>query len=170
MPILVPAILIAGFWVLLKLLEEPCDFCGLKNDAEECSNSSCKKNSCRDCGGYVELEYYKEWPVPNGGFYCPSHLKERKEEIQRLKSAIDESEWVEVFSKNYRGRTPPITKNKFITTKFHGDRDNAKRELKILAALEGCNVVVKAEFVQGKQESSENPNYISSIWQWKGLI
>ena len=169
-PILKIVVVTAGVLGFLKWLEEPCDFCGLKNDAEGCSDASCEKNSCRNCGGYVEVERYKEWLVSNGGFYCPGHLKERKEEIQRLKNAIDKSEGVEVFSKNYRGRTPPTTQNRWIATKSYRNRDDASRELKILAALEGCDAVIKAEFIREETSDSENPNYVYSMWKYKGLI
>ena len=164
MPILGPLLLIAGIWVIASLLEEPCDFCDAKRDVTKCSDPDCKKNICINCAGYVR-PYYKEWPVSEDdeGFYCPIHFEGRNEEMQKLKNAIDKSERVEVFSKNYGGGTPPITKNRWITTKSYRNRDDANRELRILAALEGCSVVVKAEFVKERYKSWENPNYVYSM-------
>ena len=85
--------------------------------------------------------------------------------------AIDNSERVKVFSINYEGRTPPITKNRStITSQSYRDRKDAKRELELLAALEGCDVVVNAELVRKETSDSDNPNYIYSVWEYKGLI
>lgn len=164
-PIAVPVTILI-LYLLGKLLKEPCDLCGSEGNVARCFDSDCEKKVCTDCGRSAE-RYYKEWEISEKeGLYCPSHY----EKIQKLKNAIDKSEWVEVFSKNYRGRTPPITKNKLITTKPYRNRDHANRELKILAALEDCNVVVKAEFIKKERSSWENPNYIYSMWKYKGLI
>ncbi len=123
-------------------------------------------------------ESYKDWSVSNDGRYrlgshfgsgrsCLSH----RENPNKIFLAIDNSERVKVFSINYEGRTPPITKNRStITSQSYRDRKDAKRELELLAALEGCDVVVNAELVRKETSDSDNPNYIYSVWEYKGLI
>ena len=170
-------------WILLPpiiiWLKDRCEICGSKwTSNENCDLLNCGKNVCGECGQDVTWESYKDWSVSNDGRYrlgfhfgrgrsCLSH----RENPNKIFLAIDNSERVKVFSINYEGRTPPITKNRStITSQSYRDRKDAKRELKLLAALEGCDVVVNAELVRKETSDSDNPNYIYSVWKYKGLI
>ena len=171
MSILGPILKIVGLSIGIKiftdflgyLTEEPCDFCGSKDETKECLK--CGKNVCRGCGRGVTWETYKDWSVSNDGRYrldpqhidigrsCLSHHEDRS----KIFRAIDKSERVKVFSANYEGRAPKIAKNIFIiTSEAYRDRNDAKRELKLLAAMEGCDAVVNAEFVREETSDSEN--------------
>lgn len=72
-----------------------------------------------------------------------------------------------VYSKNFKGKTEPSKLSKVIETNFHEDKDIAELELKMLAAEEGCVVILGVEFLRDTRMSG---NYTYAVWQAKGVI
>lgn len=127
----------------------------------------CASDVCGDCGIASPKIEHSGWPVSPKGRVCKNHVEALSENIERLKAAIDRSDSVEVFSKNYRGKTPPLLLNQEIETQFHADRDDAERELRIRAAFLGARSVCNVEL---HREKREDGNYIYSEWKATGLV
>ena len=127
----------------------------------------CSGNVCGDCGVPVLKTDYKGWPLTPGGRVCSAHKQRLDDQLRSLQTAIDKSEHVSLFSKNFRGGTPQPKLNTIITTEEHTDRDDTERELKIIAALRGCESVTGVEF---KRDTSQYGNYKYSVWKAVGTV
>lgn len=150
-------------------------FLGLKTRCAACEsvftwNYSCLvcgKDVCGDCGIEIPKIEHDGWPVSPKGRVCKIHLDELEKQIEKLKSAIDLSVNVEVFSKNFRGKAPPAKLKQLIETQFHADRDDAERELRIRAAHLGALVVRDVDFLREKKQDG---NYVYSVWKASGTV
>lgn len=127
----------------------------------------CSHNVCGDCGLDVLKSDHKGWPISQSGRVCRAHEDEYRKQVLRLRKAVDDSAEVKIFSKNYRGATPTPRIGKEIQTEEHTDRDDAERQLQILAAMENCDAVIDVRFERG---SAQNGNYTYSTWQAIGTI
>jgi hypothetical protein len=127
----------------------------------------CSENVCGDCGFPVLKAEYKGWPLTPGGRVCADHEQALDDQLTRLQMAIDRPEHVSLFSKTFRGVTPQPKLNLPIATEEHTDRDDAERELKIIAAMQECESVMSVEF---KRDTGQHGNYRYSVWKAVGII
>ena len=167
---MLPLIIVAGGAVL-----GTAAFLGLKQRCTKCESLFtlnenclvCGKDVCGDCGKDKERVEYKDWPVSPKGRVCKDHEDAHHKTVQELKAAIDKSETVTLYSVNFKGKTPHPKFNIRIETQFHSDRDDAERELKILAATKGADAAVSANFERNTQE---NGNYKYSVWKGTAIV
>ena len=150
-------------------------FLGVKKRCCQCSSlwtmnkecQYCHDQVCGDCGISVAGNTYKSWEVCAAGRVCKVHNSAFTEKTFKYRMAIDRSEQVKAFSKNYKGRIPTPKLNKVIHSQFHRERDNAERELKIQAAAEDCDSISNIAF---EKEKREDGNYVYTVWRASGTI
>lgn len=96
--------------------------------------------------------------------------------LNELQRAIDTSESVELVSKSYKGRKPISGDGIEISSLWHSDWDNCDYDLKVLARLNDCDIVMnvdKERDVETWEEEKDNGKgtYTRSrtIWQKTGI-
>lgn len=150
-------------------------FLGIKEKCSKCDSLwtmnetclICGQNVCGDCGVDTPKIIYKDWPISPKGRCCKVHQDDFNQSTAKYKSAIDASESVEIISKNFKGKVPAPSRNKSIETQFHTDKDDAERELKILAAFNSAFQVQQVEY---SKEKRHDGNYTYTVWKASGLI
>lgn len=127
----------------------------------------CGTDVCGECGIETTKIDYKNWPVAPSGRVCKVHEEIFQRQAQEMRVAIDESERVILYSKNFKGTTPAPLLNIQIETQAHTDRDDAEREIKILAALKGASSAIEVGF---QRETQQDGNYKYSTWKYSAVV
>jgi hypothetical protein len=164
---MLPFILAGGAAASLFAYFKPrCSICkSLFTSNQKCF--VCEKEVCGDCGSDIKGDVYFGWPILQKGRCCKTHDKDIEAKVASLKAEIDIARKVTTYSKNFKGKTESPKLSKVIETNFHADKDVAELELQMLAAKEGCLLVLNVEFLKDTQSSS---NYTYAVWKAKGVI
>lgn len=151
----------------------------------------CHGEVCGSCGEDYDPVIYKGSEIFAGGRCCDvhkpnldamlieAHLKQdleldrqtevrrKSEELARRREvALGKIGMVHSHSPGYKG-SPRVRLNKTIKTPYFRDKDEAERELLVMAVLEDCYVVknVKEHF-----EGAKDFNYHYKLWSFSGVI
>lgn len=148
-PLIVGGVVIAAAAAsAFRAFKVKCRIC----DSRWTSNQSCLVCGCQVCSGCGRQ-------IETLGRCCPIH--------GNIDRALHDAETVEVFSKNYRGKTPEPQFSETLKTASYESRDHAEHALRFLAALRGCQVVQDVHELRGTEKSD---NYIHSVWTFTGVI
>lgn len=174
----------AAFLGFIYSKKQSCNVCNSKFTLnEECI--FCGKQICGDCSTVLQEERYLGQIIAKGGRCCTEHVdlreemvakrkveedtyfKNREDCIKNEKKIINAAEKVELFSINYKGKTPSPKLGKSIETLFFKKKQNAEFSLRIAAAKNDCSYVLQTQF--DTMEDSEG-NYNFTMWRAKGVI
>lgn len=149
---------------------------------------SCKEDhyastkNCLVCGMRVCEEHGADHPdvfhrgefVQSAGRCCSNHesaLKQKVDariaEIDRHFEILERAEKVQLFSKNFKGKMPPLRLNKPIKTAYHKDQSEAEKAIRFKAAENGCDVVQDLSF---ESMEKRDDNFIFREWAARGML
>lgn len=74
---------------------------------------------------------------------------------------------VELFSKNYKGKLPPLKRQEELSTAYYKNKDTAENALKFIASIQGATCVQQVAFTK---DTGQDGNYIYSTWSAEGII
>ncbi len=103
--------------------------------------------------------------VKLGYVLCPECAKDFQNEIKFANKAIRHSGSVELVSKNYLGKKKHGEGGKRITSDWHRDKDECRKELKRLAALNSYSIVMD---VETESDVMEDGNYKYRVFRMTG--
>jgi hypothetical protein len=153
----------------------------------------CHGEVCSSCGKDYAPVIYKGAEIFAGGRCCDVHkpnleamlikahleqdmelehqaeLRRKSEELARRREvALGKIGMVVTYSTNYESsKKKPVRLNKTIKTPYFENQDDARRELKVMAAMEDCYVVQDVKF---NFETAENYRYTYHKWSFSGVI
>lgn len=162
------ALLVLAALVGSTVLKKRCDCCGEKwRQLGECP--LCSRHVCSGCGTPVYPVSFDGIELTSfAGTCCAEHLAEYNEEIERLQMAAMSSDYVKVYSKNYRGKAPEARFGQVIETESPvKDKAEAERRLRYLAALEGAEYITEFDFIR---HTDQDGNYKYATWTAAGVI
>ena len=147
--------------------KERCACCnGVFTLNEACSR--CGRWVCGSCGTDFLETKHRGWLLAAAGRACPTCSAAYRERIQILPEAVDLAENVGITPKSYKGKDKPKAKMCLaIQTEWHRDKEDAERELRIIAALEGCEHVLQVHY---RRKVEEEGNFKYSVFQGVGVI
>ena len=103
LPLIIAAGVVGSTAAAIYTAKSSCYVCDSKLTWNE-NCLICNKEICGSCGQDSEKVNYKNWSVSPSGRCCVEHKEKLNSEIDTLKKAIDDSEEVEVYSKNFKGK------------------------------------------------------------------
>lgn len=150
-------------------------FLGFKKKCSVCNSLwtinkpciSCGTIICGSCGHNQPEVLYKNFLITPSVRLCKEHKKAYEDNIRTFKRGIDTETQVVIYSINYKGKKPELKFKKKIFTREYRNKDDAERELRIIAAKNSCFVILDVEF---SKTTMNDGNYIYSVWKASGTI
>lgn len=163
-----------------------CDICkkGIGLFSTEYVCALCGKHICSDCRYRWKkhsgiLSQILDVKVVDSFFHgsylsvCPNCIRKMENNSKRVEEAMNNSDNVEVVSKNYQGKKMYIPNSKKnIQSRSYRYREDAREELCIIAKYFGCDMILDFKYERYECEEpsdSGKGTHIYSEWSCSGI-
>ena len=91
--------------------------------------------------------------------------------IEKLMLAGTSNKEVEIVSKNYKGIKPVHGEKYHISTREYEDRDDAIDEMKVIARVLDCDIIVNMEFDKSTdwEDTDSGGTHYYTVWSCSGI-